>query len=117
MTEKHTLAHVSADLAGVGSGALRDSSLLSGLLIAAVSAAGLSAVASPVVHVAPDGSVSAVLFVESAHISVHTFPARALALVDVMARTEVSARKAIDVFVRRLTPSAVAIESLMRGTA
>ena len=108
---------MSADLAGVGSGALRDSSLLSGLLIAAAGAAGLSAVGSPVVHTAPDGSVSAVLFVESSHISIHTFPVRALALVDVMARDEAAARKAVDVFVRRLAPSAVAIESLMRGTA
>ena len=116
MTEKQTLAHVSADLTGIGSGALRDSSLLSGLLIAAAGAAGLSAVASPVVHVAPDGSVSALLLVAPCHLSIHTFPQQRLALVDVIAREASSATKALDVFVRRLVPTAVASESRMRGT-
>ena len=115
MTEHHTLAHLSADLSGVGSGALRDSALLSGLLIAAAGAAGLSATGAPVVHCAPDGSVSAMLLVEPCHMSVHSFPQRGIALVDVMARDESSAAKAVDVFVRRLAPASVASESRMRG--
>ena len=116
MTDKHTLAHVSADLSGVGSGALRDSSLLSGLLIAAAGAAGLSASGSPLVHVAPDGSVSALLLVEPFHMSVHSFPASRMAFVDVLARDEASAVKAVDVFVRRLAPGDVRNEARMRGT-
>jgi S-adenosylmethionine decarboxylase len=106
---------VSADLLGIGSGALRDSALLSGLLIAAAGAAGLSAVGTPVVHTAPGGSVSAMLLVEHCHLSIHSFPQRGLVLVDVMAPDESAAAKALDVFVRRLVPSAVASESRMRG--
>ena len=116
VTDKHTtLAHVSADLSGIGSGALRDSALLSGLLIAAAGAAGLSAVGTPIVQVAPNGSVSAMLFVDQCHLSVHSFPPAGLVLVDVMARDEASAAKALDVFVRRLAPAAVASESRIRG--
>jgi S-adenosylmethionine/arginine decarboxylase-like enzyme len=115
VTDKHILAHVCADLSGVGSGALRDSALLSGLLIAAAGAAGLSAVGAPVVHVMPEGSVSALLFVEPGHLAIHSFPPHGVALVDVMARDDVSAAKALDVFVRRLAPAAVASESHVRG--
>jgi len=111
------LAHVSADLNGVGSGALRDSGLLSGLLIAAAGAAGMSAVAAPLAHVAPDGSVSAILLIEPCHLSVHSFPSQGLVLIDVMARDEQSAAKALDVFVRRLAPKSVAQDSRLRGGA
>jgi S-adenosylmethionine/arginine decarboxylase-like enzyme len=116
VTEKHTLAHVSADLSGVGSGALRDSALLSGLLIAAAGAAGLSALATPVVQKAPDGSVSAFLLVEHCHLSVHTIPSATIAYVDVMAPDESNALKALEVFVRRLAPAAVTKESRVRGS-
>ncbi len=115
MTEARTQVHVLADLTRVGSGALRDSSLLTGLLIAAAGAAGLSAVGTPSVHVDPEGKVSAFLFVDACHLSVHSFPASGMLLVDVMARDETSAAKALDVFVRRLTPGSVASESRVRG--
>jgi S-adenosylmethionine/arginine decarboxylase-like enzyme len=115
VTDNHSLVHVSADLAGVASGALRDNALLGGLLIAAAGAAGLSALGSPVVHVAPEGNVSAMLFVDSCHVSVHSLPPRGLLLVDVMARDEASATKALDVFVRRLSPSAVTSDARHRG--
>lgn len=115
MTDTHSLAHVSADLAGVASGALRDSALLSGLLIAAAGAAGLSAVGAPIVHVSNGGSVSALLLVEPCHMSVHSLPQRGILLLDVMARDEASATKALDVFVRRLSPASVARDARQRG--
>ena len=115
MTDKHTLAHVSADLLGVGSGALRDSSLLSGLLIAAAGAAGMSAVGAPMVHAAANGNLSAILVVEPGHMSVHSFPAAGTALVDIIAKDEASAGKALDVFVRRLAPASAESESRTRG--
>lgn len=109
------IAHVSADLTGVGSGPLRDSSLLSGLLIAAASAAGLNAVAAPVVRTGNDGGVSAILLLDLCHLSVHSLPDRGLALVDVLARDDAGAAKALDVFVRRLVPSNVTSETRLRG--
>ncbi len=110
-----SLVYVSADLEGVGSGALRDAALLSGLLIAAAGAAGLSAVGAPLVRVSPVGGVSAVLLLDPCHVSIHSLPERGLALVDVFARDESGAAKALDVFVRRLAPTGVASDTRKRG--
>jgi S-adenosylmethionine/arginine decarboxylase-like enzyme len=115
VTAADTLAHTSADLFGVGSGALRDMRLLSGLLIAAAGAAGLGAVGSPIVRTSPDGGISAVLLLDPCHVSIHSLPERALALVDILARDEAGAAKALDVFVRRLVPTAIRSETRMRG--
>lgn len=115
MTEPATLAHVTADLSGVGSGPLRDSRLLSGLLIAAAGAAGLNTSGAPVVRVAPSGGVSAVLLLDPCHVSVHSLPDRGIALVDVLAPNETDAAKALDVFVRRLAPAAMTSDTRMRG--
>jgi len=104
-----------ADLAGVGSGALRDAGLLSGLLIAAAGAAGLNAVGAPIVRTAPSGAVSAVLLLDPCHVSIHSLPDRGLALVDVLAPDAALAAKALDVFVRRLAPTAVTSDTRIRG--
>jgi S-adenosylmethionine decarboxylase len=109
------VVHVIAELSGVGSGALRDAPLLSGLLIAAAGAAGLNAPGAPVIRVAPPGAVSAVLQLDSGHASVHSFPERALVLVDVMAHDDAGAAKALEVFVRRLAPAAVKSDTRVRG--
>ena len=105
MTESGPISHLVADLSGVGSGALRDAPMLSGLLIAA----------APVVRTGPDGGVAAILLLDPCHLSVHSFPDRGLALVDVISRDATGAAKALDVFVRRLTPSSVASETRVRG--
>jgi S-adenosylmethionine decarboxylase len=115
VTEYDTLAHVSADLSGVGSGALRDAGLLSGLLIAAAGAAGLNAAGAPLVRTAPAGGVSAVLLLDPCHVSIHSLPDRGLALVDVLAPDIGGATKALDVFVRRLAPTAVSSDTRLRG--
>ena len=115
MTEAGPLSHLTADLSGVGSGALRDAPLLSGLLIAAAGAAGLGGATAPVVRTGADGGVAAILLLDPCHLSVHSFPDRGLALIDVITRDAAGALKALDVFVRRLTPANVASETRMRG--
>jgi S-adenosylmethionine decarboxylase len=115
VTASDSLTHVSANLSGVPSGPLRDAPLLSGLLIAAAGAAGLTAVGAPLIRVAPTGGVSAVLLLDPCHVSIHSFPDRGLALVDVLARDAAGASKALDVFVRRLAPTAVASDVRARG--
>jgi S-adenosylmethionine decarboxylase len=115
VTEPATLAHVSADLRGIGSGPLRDVGLLSGLLIAAAGAAGLNAVGAPIVRAAPNGAVSAVLLLDPCHVSIHSLPDRGLALVDILAPDAALGTTALDVFVRRLTPTAVTSETRLRG--
>lgn len=99
----------------MGSGALRDSSLLTGLLIAAAGAAGLNAVGAPVVRIAPNGAVAAVLLLDPCHVTIHSFPQRGVALVDILARDERAATKALDVFVRRLAPTSVTSATHSRG--
>ncbi|HET9796469.1 MAG TPA: S-adenosylmethionine decarboxylase [Gemmatimonadaceae bacterium] len=115
MSDAGTVTHLRADLAGVGSGALRDAPLLSGLLIAAASAGGLNVAAAPVVRTGADGGVAAILLLEPSHLSVHTFPDRGIALVDVLARDDAAAAKALDVFVRRLLPATVERDTRVRG--
>ena len=117
MNDPVSISHVSADLSGVGSGPLRDERLLCGLLIAAAGAAGLSTVGTPVVRVAPAGGISALLLLDPCHVSLHTLPDRGLVLVDVLARDPAGAAKALDVFVRRLAPAAVASETRTRGAS
>jgi S-adenosylmethionine/arginine decarboxylase-like enzyme len=117
MTERISISHVSADLSGVASGPLRDERLLSGLLIAAAGAAGLNSAGGPVVRVAPSGGISALLLLDPCHVSLHTLPDQGLVLVDVLARDAAGAAKALDVFVRRLAPTAVASETRTRGAA
>jgi S-adenosylmethionine/arginine decarboxylase-like enzyme len=117
VTALDTIAHVSADLSGVGSGPLRDQHLLSGLLIAAASAAGFNAAGTPIVRVAVSGGVSALLLLDPCHVSLHTLPDRGLVLIDILARDPVGAAKALDVVVRRLAPTAVTSESRTRGGA
>ena len=113
--EQPRIAHLSADLAGIGSGSLRDAALLSGLLIAAAGAAGLNSVGAPVVRIGPTGSISALLLLDPCHVSIHSLPDRGLALVDVLAPEATGAAKALDVFVRRLGPVAVNNATRMRG--
>jgi S-adenosylmethionine decarboxylase len=115
VTAPETLAHASADLSGVGSGPLRDSGLLSGLLIAAAGAAGLNAAGAPIVRTAPTGGISAVLLLDPCHVSIHSLPDRGIALVDVLASDVAGAQKALDVFVRRLVPASVTSDIRMRG--
>lgn len=115
MTESDRLTHLTADLSGVGSGALRDAPLLSGLLIAAAGAAGINAAGAPLVRSAPAGAVSAVLLLDPCHVSIHSLPDRGLALVDILARDPAGAAKALDVFVRRLGPASVTSDVRQRG--
>ena len=115
MIESGPVSHLVADLKGVGSGALRDAPLLSGLLIAAAGAAGLGGATAPVVRTGANGGVAAILLLDPCHLSVHSFPDRGLALVDVITRDAAGALKALDVFVRRLTPSDVVSETRVRG--
>ncbi|MDB4879449.1 MAG: S-adenosylmethionine decarboxylase related protein [Gemmatimonadetes bacterium] len=115
MSEVTSISHVSADLVGVGSGALRDERLLCGLLIAAAGAAGLNSSGAPLVRVAPAGGISALLLLDPCHVSLHTLPERGVVLLDILARDPAGAAKALDVFVRRLAPTAVTSETRTRG--
>lgn len=110
-----TFTHLLADFAGVPGAQLRDTALLGGLLVAAASAAGLASHGAPAVRTLPDEGVSGLLLVEGCHIALHTFPDEELLLLDVLARATRDARRALDVFARRLQARSVRADALPRG--
>lgn len=109
--------HRTADFAGVAPELLRDAALLSGLLVAAASAAGLGAGASPVVRQRGSDGLTAVLLLdaEGCHVAAHAFPDRKLLMVDVLVPSARDTDKVIDVFARKLDAKDVRRGILHRG--
>lgn len=107
--------HLIADFHGVAPAQLRDSALLSGLLIAAAGAAGFSAMGAPLVRHLPNDGIAALLLLDTCHMSVHAVPERELLLLDVLAPAAHDARKALDVFARRLPAREIHSDSRARG--
>jgi S-adenosylmethionine/arginine decarboxylase-like enzyme len=107
--------HLIADFIGVPAPLLRDSSLLSGLLIAAASAAGLNPVFTPVVRQLPNDDVGAVLLLEDCHMVVHALARRHLLMLDIFAPAAADTGKALDVFARRLGPREIYRDTRARG--
>jgi S-adenosylmethionine/arginine decarboxylase-like enzyme len=101
-------------MSGISAGQLRDAAMLSGLMIAAASAAGCSPMGIPVVRDQPVG-VSAVLLMESAHLVIHTIPERQTLLFDALAPASHDFRKAVEVFSRRLSARDVKTDTRARG--
>jgi S-adenosylmethionine decarboxylase len=110
-----SFTHVIADLIGVAAPALRDATSLTGLLIAAAGAAGFTTIGAPVVRQLPDGGVAAVLFLDACHITLRTLPERGVLLLDILAPASRDAKKALDVFTRRLLPKELHSEVRSRG--
>lgn len=107
--------HEFADFTGVPAAPLRDGALLAGLLIAGAGAAGFTPMGSPIVRQLPLDGVAAVLMLDGCHITVHSFPARGLLLLDVLALATHDSHKVVDVFARRLAPRDIRGESRARG--
>ena len=108
--------HTIADFVHVPEAQLRDTALVTGLLIAAASAAGFTAHVSPVVRELPGDGVVGMFALEGCHMAVHTFPERGVLLLDVLAPAgSRDVQKAVDVFVRRIGTSAVRTAQHPRG--
>lgn len=107
--------HLFVDFAGASEPQLRDVSLLSGLLIAAASGAGLAALGPPVVRQLPGGEVGGVLLLERCHIAAHTVPERGTLLLDVLVPRSSDPRKVVDVFARRFSTATMRVERAARG--
>jgi S-adenosylmethionine/arginine decarboxylase-like enzyme len=107
--------HLFVDFAGASEPQLGDTALLSGLLIAAASGAGLTALGPPVVRQLPSGELGGVLLLERCHIAAHTIPARGTLLLDVLVSQLSDARKVVDVFARRFSTAKMRIEHAARG--
>ncbi len=114
-TASPSFTHLLVDFKGANESQLRDAPLLSGLLIAAASSAGLTTLGPPLVRQMPNGELGAVLLLERCHIAAHTAPALGTLLLDVLAPRQADARKAVDVFVRRFATATIRIEEAGRG--
>ena len=105
MTEAHgppPLQHRSADFRGVRSPLLHDGAALSGLLLSAASAAGLSSTESPILRQLPGGGLAAVLLLDLGHLTAHTMPQRDLIMLDILVAANRDPQRAVEVFVRKL---------------
>jgi S-adenosylmethionine/arginine decarboxylase-like enzyme len=109
--------HRTADFSGVAPALLRDVPLLSGLLVAAAGAAGLSADGSPTVRLRASDGITAILLLaaEGCHFAAHTFPGRKLLLLDLLVPSAQNTEKAIAVFVRKLAATDVVRGQVERG--
>ena len=107
--------HLVADFIGVPATQLADNALLSGLLVAAASAAGVNATELPMLRDRQKGGLTAVLLHDDCHITVHAVPERQLLLVDVLAPRGLDGARALDVFARRLTAREIKRDSRERG--
>lgn len=108
-------SHLSADFLGALPGQLRDSGLLSGLMIAAAGAAGFGAVGAPLVRHLPGDALTVVLLLDDCHITAHAFPGEGLLLLDILTVSAHDPQKALDVFTRRLSARHVRTEVRTRG--
>lgn len=96
------LVHRAADFRGVTSPLLRDGAALSGLLLSAAGAAGLTTVEPPLVRDLPRDGLVVLLLLDVGHAIVHTVPSRELILLDLLVTSTRDPQKAVDVFVRKL---------------
>jgi S-adenosylmethionine/arginine decarboxylase-like enzyme len=109
------LAHRSADFRGVTSPILRDAAALSGLLLSAAGAAGLSTAEPPMVRTLPRDGLAILLLLDLGHVTVHTMPARETLLLDLLVPAGRDPQKAVDVFTRKLGTSEVRSSRSDRG--
>ena len=109
------MTHDAADFRGVPSSLLRDQASLSGLLIAAAGAAGLTTVEPPIMRLLPRGGLVIVLLLDIGHVALHTVPDEGVLAVDLLVSAQKDARKAIDVVTRRLNLRAVRATHSERG--
>lgn len=107
--------HLVAELTGVAESCLRDSALLGGLLIAAAGAAGVHAFASPLLRNNTLQGVDGLMLLDGGHAAVHAQAPRGRLLLDLLAPMPAEVTRALDVFTRRLAPTAVSAETLLRA--
>ena len=109
------LLHRTADYRGVTSPILRDGAALSGLLISAAGAAGLSTAEPPMVRSLPRDGLAVLLLLDLGHLTVHTIPSRETLLFDLLVPIGRDPQKAVDVFTRKLGTAEARSGRLARG--
>ncbi len=109
--------HLVAELSGIARSCLHDTALLGGLLIAAAGAAGLHAISSPILRTTDHRGVDGLLMLDGGHAAIHAHSDRGTLLLDLLTVAPAELAKALEVFIRRLHPTNVSAERIMRGAA
>ena len=84
-------------------------------LIEAVRVAGATLLHIHLHHFTPNGGISGVAVLAESHISIHTWPERGYAALDVFMCGDAEPMKAIPVLERAFTPSCTTCDELLRG--
>jgi len=84
-------------------------------LIEAVRVAGATLLHIHLHHFTPNGGISGVAVLAESHISIHTWPERGYAALDVFMCGDAEPLKAIPVLERAFTPESVTCDELLRG--
>ncbi len=96
-----TFNHQLLEFTSIDPARLRDTHVLSGLVVAAAGAVGMPSLGPPVVREGAGGIAVALLCLEG-HIVLHCAPAEGACLVEIIARAPADVWKGIDVISRRL---------------
>lgn len=94
-------SHSVATLSGIAGSRLADSEALSGVIIAAAAAIGMSSHGPPVVKSGPRGTVAGLLC-HGGHVVVHAIPEESRCVVDILAMDPGSAERGMEVIAKRL---------------
>ncbi len=105
--------HLILDLWGAHS--LDDLNLVENALKEATAVAGATLLHIHLHHFTPNGGISGVAVLAESHISIHTWPERKYAALDVFMCGEAQPHKTIDVFKNAFHPDHILVNEQMRG--
>ncbi len=98
-----------------GAGRIDDLTHVRETLVEAVRVAGATLLHIHLHHFTPNGGISGVAVLAESHISIHTWPERGYAALDVFMCGDAEPMKTVPVLERAFTPSSVKCEELLRG--
>ena len=105
--------HLLLDLWGASN--LRDPELIDGALRDAAEAAGATILHSHFHHFGPDGGVSGVVVLAESHISIHTWPERDFAAVDIFMCGACDPYRSLPVLKQTFRPKSILLAEQRRG--
>lgn len=107
--------HLLADLHGVAPARLCDAALLTRCLEDAAARARLTPLSAPVVHVFPNGALTAFLPLRESHLALHSYPEHGLLALDLFSCGNADPAAALAVFSEALGPARVEHSLVPRG--
>ncbi len=96
------LVLTTVDFLGVAPGLLRDTTALSGLLVAGAGAAGLVTLEPAVVRTLPREGLAIVQLLDAGHAALHSFPDAGVLTLDLLLPAGKDAARVVDVVTRRV---------------